>query len=953
MRICKKITFLFVSFFFIFSVFSVDCSKDLKRLKVYSGDILILNLDVDNEAIPSIIDTYIKDTFTTNPVRIVSVVGNNDLDACYESGSEEYTHTIVNGGEVIPTADQTTQNDLGNGLYETIFDYNLFTSGTFGSDGQISTQIEISIGDGSPQIYNLNFFEDEEAPLINYFKVDGNESYFLFYGNDSSYYVKEGETFDFNFSAEDSKSSIISTSLKGITYSYDFENEVDGVFSLTSTSEEYTLEVSDALENIASRTIEFTLDGEEPVVLELSLYYTTIVEDSQKTLNVDISFFDDSFSFFSVSDEDAKNLIEVNFLDITNVDEYLSPDSCEVLDDEIICSYNNLEMVEFESDVVRDLRVKIVDLVSNEFYNPALNIELTYDGDIPEIDEFKIVNELGKENILKKESQNFTMILNFNDDSIRDQEDLDDTDYYNVEFILPSGTTFNSSDIECNYISNSNIECSQNFSDVSFTQSSDLFGYEITDNYGDVFAGEIEVDIDGTNPLLLGTIEIEFQDSTTYEGKQAMVQDDIFDVVVSFNETNFDQDDDINIIIGNFSEINSLYDNETATYCEKEDEDTDTNISQFRCVFEDIIASKLGSGTLYVFVSDTAGNEIQISKKVTVYESLDFEDDNEYFDIESEIAQPVNRNLAYTSEFDVWHEIQILELTDKNFGIENFQVIPSSCTFLYRENNSITDETYYSISTYPQFYPDEFALGNLSINPETGEYYDITNETYYTKMSIEAHQNSQDFVDTYLRCNVSLAKVDETHFYPYEYIEVDFLISFYGDTEENIIYTKAKNLRGEIGLMEEFTATFEQVYEVYKIMYDTCSIFNTVLGTLKTAEGVYANAMILASAFTGGAADAANTASNYAIYGGTEGFATNLFVDGVGESVKYMCDFVTCQLEGQQFLVNGFSDFIGDTLGEVTSELGENSNSPFEYLSTDYYCANREIGSTKELGDLI
>ncbi len=885
-----------LNFILISSFVYSSCDYNPDRIVIYSG-----NYNLGNYSDGDLV--YINSNLDDYPIYF-KFYFDNDETGCFNSNDDVTVKLFQSSSDV--SADSYNENDLGNNIYETEFDF-LFSA-------------DVTISGAFTSTYTV---KDSISGDID-FDIDTDPPDFISLSIPSDYFYPENYLVEISYLVQDTESGLDSITLNGGTFQLkilDGNYSSSGVFNETLTSDTtFCIEVKDILGHSNKANFTLRIDNQAPTILNIEKSYSFESGIRRVSLNVEVE--DDSYEYLDNS------YIPDLSLDASPINSNLGviqPDNCvksELNNKSYLCSFNDIEIT-LDSTQNVDLNFTLSDDIGNTI-SQIRSEEIFVDYDGPEIVDFYLINTKGIKNIFSAYENNTRIYLKFTDSSISNEG------LFTIPRIIPefSDLDFVTTD-NCSLIDSNTIECVWDLENklniFSLKESGNTtFKVTIIDNYGNPSSDSFIAYYDNKLPELS-----DFKIEETTSIKDNIIQSgEIVDFKIYIRDDNIEVNNQF-FVDGLFNRI-SPYDqylNFTPASCHA------FNSTDYECVFRGI---KVGTGyfenPIYFRISDIAGNEIIRNYSIEVFKISN--ESNQVFlqNLGYDILNPINRNAIIDSGVVAWFQGKlelnsIYNYSDNPISIINFQIKSNSCDELSLDP--------LLISNY-EMYPNEIKYGNGNFSEDS---------EFAIRFELADDPNYNDLNDKSMNCVLSVLYRDSTTIYPPEDVNISLNFAFYDLPRGNILYANAQKILEMTDEVEFMNGWFGTMYDIYKIFDNICQVIGTANTVMGMVAGVWTGVSLI---MYGSKVMAAQAKAGDAVVYKSEGVLSEIF-GTAGSVVKKMCDWVTCRnggILGSVFNVNlkdipglkelyEAQDMISDAVCSVSDIGGGNNDGEFEYQAVD------------------
>lgn len=851
--------------------FSYSACADLPtNISFYSGSNFIGEYTISEL---SLIPIKISGELNRNPLKIQMKFLDTD-NTCFNS-IEDVEFKLFSGG-LFTTATSISKPSNSTTIVEFIFSYSTQSPNSFTSNYNVIT---------SGSSGTIRFSVDDSAPYFQQLKIEP-----------LSDVLPVNSSINVEYKIVDSGSGLKSVKISGYeNYVLEGNSSFSGKIQETiSSSKTYTIVAEDILGNSYEEELEFIIDSSKPVFSNLNIL--NYLKDTQgRFISFSIEVVDSSYSKV-----DGSPLVYGDF-DSLSSDFSNYPGSCnkDVLNEnKYICTFNRIKIEKLDETSTIQLIFKTTDSAGNQA-EQTFSQNIFYDNDGPIIEEFYLINSLGKKNVFNAFDKNVMIYLEFSDESLKDY-----VSFGEFRVISDFDDSFFDNDIEREFI-NGKGHYWWNISDYIkkysvVKQGSVIFKINVYDSYGNPSYQSINVTINNNVPEIssIEFIENDYSDDSIKDGLITSKENINFRIIIKDDDI-FDYSSDFI-----FAYLSSIADYDSvvpATNCVKYNE------TSVQCDFTNI---KVRNGYLLkniTFVAtDIAGNRDAKNFEVEIFAIGD--EVTESFTISDiQITNVLNRNLISTSGSRGWFEGEIVNI-HPNDGILVVNYMLKSC------NDSQLDPI---LIGERNLYP-ESVVKTIENNGEAFRDFAI-------KMEVRTHPNFNDLTEKTMKCSMAIRKRDSTKVYHDEIVDFNVVFSFYDLPHDNLLKANAQSILEDARSADFLGSWFGDLYDIYEIMDKTCSVTSKVKGVVSgvSTAWTYISWILTDIPITTAAAQAGDKA----IYPLESGISGLVFSED--SPVTKMCNWVTCKNGG---LLGDFWDSSGfkeSTAGQIMSgdKLNEWSNS--------------------------
>ncbi|MDA3855513.1 MAG: hypothetical protein PF569_04600 [Candidatus Woesearchaeota archaeon] len=832
----------------------------------------------------SLIPIEIRGELDRNPLKIQMEFLDTD-DNCFNS-VDDIEFKLFSGGLFVP-ANSISNPSNSTTIVEFVFSYSTKAPGSFTSSYNVIT---------SGSSGTIKFLVDDTAPYFEQLKIEP-----------LSAVLPMNASVNVEYKVVDTGSGLKSVKISGYE---DYDLEGNSSFSgkiqeTLQSSKKYTITVEDILGNSYEEELEFIVDNSKPVFSNLNIL--NYIKDAQgRYISFSIDVVDSSYSKV-----DSSPVVYGDF-DSLSSDFSNFPGSCskDVLNEnKYVCVFNRINIDKLDETSTVPLIFKTTDSANNQA-EQTFSQSIFYDNDGPKINEFYLVNSMGKKNVFNAFDNDVMIYLEFSDESLKDSISFNE-----FRVISDFDDSFFDNDIDREFI-NGKGYYKWNISDYikkysGVTQGSVIFKINVYDSYGNPSYQSINVTINNNVPQITSIefIENDYSDDSIKDGLITSKEIVNFRIII--------QDDDIldytsNFIFASLSSIADYDEYIAPNNCVRYEQ------TSIQCDFTQI---KVRNGYLLkniTFVAtDIAGNRDVENYEVEIFAVGD--EVSESFKIEDiEITNLLNRNLISTSGSRAWFEGLIENIhTEDEIFVVNYML--KSCNDSQLDPILIGERNLYPEDVVKTIEDNEEAIRDFAI-----------------KMEVRTHPNYNDLNNKTMKCTMAIRKRDATTVYPDEPVDFNVNFLFYDLPYDNLLKANAQSILEDARAADFLGSWFGSLYDIYDILAKTCTVVNTADATISSLSQAWT---YISWAMNGiPPAQPAKQAGDKATYG-IQGTISNLLFSEDSPLTK-MCNFVTCANGGL------LGDF-WDSSGFEESTTGQLLNGEFLDEWSNSICIADDEGANK------
>jgi len=865
------ITILFGFFNIVFGTCSLYDSDIFVDLKVDGKDVGVYN-QYD--------DLYVKGDLNDYPITLIFNIKTNE--DCLNETNVEFKLT-QNG--LFKSPDQFSKENIESlGYFSNTATFN-FQENVILNNDFIGTLHLNEIGE-----INFQFRIDEDDPLFTSNpKIDNFEANYL-----NNNILKSGEKL-LNFNVLDSGSGIKSVSISNL-YNNDSINQSSFSFSKSfdfTSNQNLVIEVEDKLGNTITRSLNVSIDTQPPSVSSINV----LQGEGKREVDVNVEVNDDSFSYDNWNSDDF--YCKANFRELNGEDVYVNSDNILNVDGTVICSWNRISTDNLEHTSVAEILFNISDFSGKNISTTmTTSSEIVADRDPPVIEEFKLINNLGNENIISPylyEDSNTLLYLRVSDESGVDSIDLDlgeSTSIGGITNSIVNQFDQNLSDTENGlFVWNlTDLEREGVINNLFENPNSDnivQFAVRVKDIYNQWTELEfLNITVDSELPVVNDS---EYKDQNLNE---RIIKGDLMYSGANMIYTIKVKDNlgvDINNIYGDFSRVASDPSNSVDLKPSCQMSSGDSNLLE--CDFTNIhLRNGYVNETVFIKIYDLAGNIRFYNESIEIFKVGNESRESFYVNFPISSYNPLPRDkLLDGVDTTAWFKGEFLKREgEDDIVLMNFVLIDCQIT-----NNSIL--VLQSRELYPSI--DGVVKGtnkfNLKAEVKSGQNINQLN-TEYNEMS----------------CLFEIRKRDNSTIYPPELVNVTFRYNFYNIPRGNLITAHAEELKEMAEDAEILGSWYDTFMNYYNMYANICRVGNTGLGVVSSVAQTIA------------AIDAVISGGNFGKgFYCTQGQLSDL-VKTAGNAIDKFCAFATCDYWNKILGENKVLDYISEVEDSVNDVLG-------------------------------